>query len=101
MDLRLSETEVRAIRIWADNAIHGGHWGDGDLEIPEESILLKKLETIENDTVTITEHEARILLMWSRSTLGIHTVEEHQVMSKLKELLPRDEWENVYPGGAD
>jgi hypothetical protein len=101
MDLRLSENEVRAIQVWADSAIHGGHWGDGDLEIPEESIILKKLENIENQTVTITEQEAKILLLWSRSTLGIHTIEEEQVIRKLKKLLPQEEWENVYPDSGD
>ncbi len=87
MDLPLSETEARVIKIWADSAIHGGHWGDGDVEIPEESILLDKLNDIQEGKISLTEYEAKILLMWSGSTLGIHTIEEERVIRRLNALL--------------
>ena len=97
MDLPLSEYEARAIKIWADSTIHGGHWGDGDIEIPEETILLKKLQNIQHDKISITQREAQILLMWSESTLGIHTIEEEHVIKKLKSLLPQKESEGILP----
>ncbi len=98
MDLPLSENEARAIKIWADSAIHGGHWGDGDVEVPEETILLKKLENIQLDKISITPHEAKIMLMWSESTLGIHTIEEERVIKRLKSLFPQEESEGILPG---
>jgi len=101
MDLPLSETEVRVIKIWADSEIHGGHWGDGDIEIPEESILLKKLENIQDEKISITEYEVKILLMWSRGTLGIHTIEEERVIKRLKTLLSQEESEDILHGEFD
>ena len=42
VELYLTNNEVKAIRVWADKNIHGGHWGDSDVAIPEEEIILKK-----------------------------------------------------------
>jgi hypothetical protein len=83
MDISLSENEKNVIRLWAEHNIHGGHWGDGDLEIPEEKILLDKISNLKNGTLSITETEARIIMMWSRSTLGIHNIEEDSVINKV------------------
>jgi len=44
LKLYLSVTEVDSIKAWADKIIHGGHWGDGDIVIPEESIILNKID---------------------------------------------------------
>ena len=87
MDLPLTDREVKAIRIWADSVIHGGHWGDGDAIIPEEDIIIKKLDSRENDVISLNEQEAKIILSWSDITLGIHTLEEESVLKKLKSLL--------------
>ena len=87
MDLVLTDREARAIRIWADSVIHGGHWGDGDAVIPEEDIIVRKLNHIEGDVISLNEQEVRIILSWSDSTLGIHTLEEESVLKKLKSLL--------------
>jgi hypothetical protein len=87
MDLVLTEREAKAIKIWADSVIHGGHWGDGDAIIPEEDIIIRKLNHIEGDVISLNEQEARIILSWSDSTLGIHTLEEESVLKKLKLLL--------------
>ncbi len=48
MDLQLTDRKAKAIRIWADSVIHGGHWGDGDAIIPEEDIIIRKLDSREN-----------------------------------------------------
>jgi hypothetical protein len=90
MEITLSENERQVIQLWAEKNMHGGHWGDGDIEIPEERILLSKLQrmnTSMNHTVNLTETEARIILMWSRSTLGIHNLEEDSVIRKVSSRL--------------
>jgi hypothetical protein len=87
MELSVTDREVHAIRIWADSVIHGGHWGDGDAVIPEEDIIIKKLNSIKDNVISLNEQEAKIILSWSDSTLGIHTLEEESVLKKLKSLL--------------
>jgi len=87
MDIMFTDREVLIIKIWADSIIHGGHWGDGDVIIPEEDIILTKLQNMEDNTVSLSENEAKIILTWSDSTLGIHTLEEESVIKKLKPLL--------------
>jgi hypothetical protein len=39
--------------------------------------------------ISLNENEAKIILAWSDSTLGIHTMEEESVLKKLKPLLER------------
>jgi len=86
MLVRLSEGEVNVVRLWADSNIHGGHWGDGDFMVPEEDIILQKLEKAKDGMLNISENEARIILTWSESSHGIHTMEEESVIRKLKSL---------------
>jgi hypothetical protein len=83
MEIRLSENERQVIRHWAEKNMHGGHWGDGDIEIPEERILLGKLQNTKGNTLDLTDMEARIILMWSRSALGIYNIEEDSVIRKI------------------
>ena len=87
MVLELSEREARAIQIWAENIVHGGHWGDGDVAVPEEEILLKKLGNMKHNRLSVSETEAKIILSWSDSTLGIYTMEEDSVIKKIKRML--------------
>jgi len=87
MDIYLTEGEINAIKVWADNTIHGGHWGDGDLMVPEEEIILKKISSMKDNTLTLTEQEAMIILGWSDSAYGILTMEEYSVLRKLKSLV--------------
>lgn len=85
MELVLSEGEMKSIEIWADNTIHGGHWGDGDFMIPEENIILEKLQRARKDgKLQITSNEARIILSWSETARGIYTMEEESAIRKLK-----------------
>jgi hypothetical protein len=87
MVLDLSDREARAIQIWAESIVHGGHWGDGDLSVPEEEILLRKLGSMKDNRLSISETEAKIILAWSDSTLGIYTMEEDSVIKKINSLL--------------
>jgi hypothetical protein len=81
---QFSENEIEVIRIWADSTIHGGHWGDGDLTIPEENIILHKLEGVSDGWIDLSSEETRIILAWSESSRGIHTMEEVSALKKLK-----------------
>lgn len=83
-EILLSQSEIDVIKIWADNTIHGGHWGDGDFMIPEENIILDKFDKVKNGKVYLTKNEVRIILTWSESSYGIHTLEEENVINKLK-----------------
>jgi len=85
--IQLSDREAQAIRIWAESVIHGGHWGDGDVIVPEEDILLNKLTSMTNNRLSISQTEAKIILAWSDTTLGIHTIEEDSVVKKIRNLL--------------
>jgi hypothetical protein len=87
LKLNLSVNEVNAIKAWADKIIHGGHWGDGDIVIPEESIILNKLEGMQNGTLDLKENEAKIILTWSESSMGIHNMEEDSVIKKLQRIV--------------
>ena len=87
MKFYLSENEVNAIRAWADKIIHGGHWGDGDIVIPEESIILKKIERMNDGQLDLKENEVKIILTWSESSMGILTMEEDSVIKKLQRIV--------------
>ena len=84
MKILFSNNEIDAIKVWADSTIHGGHWGDGDLTIPEESIILRKLDVADNGRVDLSNEEAKIILAWSESSRGIHTMEEKSALTKLR-----------------
>jgi hypothetical protein len=85
--LLFSDNEIEAIKIWADSSIHGGHWGDGDLTIPEERIILRKLQVTDNGRIDLSGEEAKIVLAWSESSRGIHTMEEESALTKLRSVI--------------
>jgi len=87
MKLVLSSNEIKIIRIWADSTMHGGHWGDGDIVLPEERIILDKLGNTGGGELDFTPEEARIVLIWSESSRGIHTMEEESAIGKLRAVL--------------
>ncbi len=87
MEINLTETEIYIIKIWADNNIHGGHWGDGDFMVPEENIILEKINNIINGELNLTEKEAQIILVWSESARGIYTMEEESAIKKIKSVI--------------
>ena len=89
LEILLSQSEIDVIKIWADNTIHGGHWGDGDFMIPEENIILNKFDKVKNGKVYLTKNEVQIILTWSESSYGIHTLEEENVINKLKSTIEK------------
>jgi len=86
MELVLTGSEVNVVKIWAESSIHGGHWGDSDLIIPEEDIILNKINNMNDYRINISKNEARIILTWSETSFGIHTTEEESVINKLKKV---------------
>ena len=89
MELFLTDGEINIIKVWADSNIHSGHWGDGDLMVPEEEILLRKLHNIIEGKLHITDREAKLILTWSESSHGIHIMEEDSIVAKLKVLIEK------------
>jgi len=90
VQIQLSPSEVNVIKIWADTTIHGGHWGDGDFAVPEEHIILQKINDAPDGRIELNKNEIRIILTWSESSRGIHTMEEENVINKLRSAV--DKW---------
>lgn len=95
MQIYISAPEVTVIKIWADANIHGGHWGDGDFFVPEEKIILEKLDNIKNGKLELTEYEAGIILSWSESSRGIYTMEEESVIKKLNDTVKMNDGPDI------
>lgn len=95
MEIYLSAPEVAVIKIWADTNIHGGHWGDGDFFVPEEKIILEKLDNIKNGKLKFTKYEAGIILAWSESSRGIYTMEEESVINKLNDTVKMNDGPDI------
>ncbi len=91
MVLKFTDSEITVIKIWAENNIHGGHWGDGDFIIPEEKIILQKLDNGKNGKIDINVYEAGIMLTWSESLRGVYTMEDESAIKKLKEAVKQDD----------
>ncbi len=91
MVLKFTDSEITVIKVWAENNIHGGHWGDGDFFIPEEKIILQKLDNGKNGKIDINEYEAGIILTWSESLRGVYTMEDESAIRKLKEAVKQDD----------
>ena len=86
--MNLSSTEVRQILVWAEHAIEGGHFGDGNMMIPEEAITLNKLKEKKQGEFDFSRSDIKILKYWAESTLGQSlkgmVAEEISVVEKIK-----------------
>jgi hypothetical protein len=91
MIVKFTDFEIAVIKIWADNSIRGGHWGDGDFYIPEEKIILQKLDNANKGKIEINEYEAGIMIKWSESLRGVYTMEDASAIKKLKEAVKQDD----------
>lgn len=70
MKYNLTEKEINIIKIWADNTISGGHWGDGDAIFPDEGIVLKKISEFDGMKIDLTQRDMDIIKIWAESYLG-------------------------------
>ncbi len=85
MNIKLSESEIKIIRIWGDSIMSGGHWGDGDVVFPDEGMLLQQIAELEKDeTAGLSSRSIDIALIWAKKSHG--TPEEDNLIAKLKEV---------------
>lgn len=79
-----SERELHIIRIWGDNVIHGGHWGDGDVIFPDEDILMRVIaRAVPGEDTALTPRNLEILAIWSDTSTD--TPEEQQLRHRIRE----------------
>ena len=95
-EIRFTQSEIRLLMIWGNNTIHGGHYGDGDIVLPDESILLRKLQDNNDGNVLVNQRDLEVLLVWASNTIGGAlrgiTPEEISVLEKIKQT--QHEWQD-------
>lgn len=64
MILDLSKEELRILNVWGGNTISGGHWGDGNVMLGEESELLRKIQGSSTGGLELNSLEIRVLEFW-------------------------------------
>ncbi len=88
MDIALTNLELRQMIIWAENTISGGHFGDGNVIFPEESITMYKLKNSNSGKLDLSERDIRILIIWAENAIGKTlrgiTSEEISLIDKLQ-----------------
>lgn len=55
--------------------------------VPEENIILQKINDARDGQVDLSPTEIKIILAWSESSQGIHTMEEASVINKIRSVL--------------
>jgi hypothetical protein len=84
--IEFQEDEIRLLRIWAANAVSGGHWGDGNMLLGEESIVLNKINQTENKIFDFNSLEQRVLMYWLESNQrNIHDITGSDMSKRLAE----------------
>lgn len=71
--IKLSKEQRDRVVFYSSQIIQGGHWGDGDVVLPEENILIEKLKG-ENDEIQINQQEMKVLFNWIYTTLNKETI---------------------------
>ena len=82
--IKFTTNEIRIIKLWADNVIHGGHWGDGDVIFPDEAITLEKLNNFE-ENMTFNSRDIDIIVIWADTSTD--TPEEEILKNKIDKFL--------------
>lgn len=86
LELSFSAAELRILRIWAESTIHGGHWGDGAVILPDEAAALDLLETLSPDLAAdCLPRQIFTFLVWSGESSD--TPEETILKEKLERAL--------------
>jgi hypothetical protein len=90
MKIELTVPEVKQLLVWAEHAIEGGHFGDGNFMIPEEEITRNKLKDFKGGTFELSKMDIRILYYWAEANLGSSLngmiPEEISIVEKLKQI---------------
>jgi hypothetical protein len=82
VDFPLSGTELRILRIWGETTMQGGHWGDGNIVLPDESNLIARLGNV---PVALTRRDFDILRIWLGASS--HTPEEETLEARVRSML--------------
>lgn len=64
MIVSFTKEELRVLNVWGGNTISGGHWGDGNFMLGEESDLLKKIQQNGSGEFDLNPLEVRVLEFW-------------------------------------
>lgn len=84
--MNFSSVEIRILRIWADAVMHGGHWGDGAVVLPDEAAALERIGQAENGCpVELSARHLFTFLVWSGESTG--TPEEDALCGRLERTL--------------
>lgn len=68
--VKMSQRTKNRVLAWAQDSIDDTyHWGNGSAYLPEEDILLKKLNS-DNEDMAFSSTESRILVIWMERALG-------------------------------
>lgn len=62
--LTFTKEELRVLNVWGGNTVSGGHWGDGNFMLGEESDLLKKIQQDSSGLLDLNPLEIRVLEFW-------------------------------------
>ena len=89
LEISFTNSEIRQLTIWAESTIHGGHYGDGDIILPDENVILTKLKKTNDGTIKLTNRDIEVLLIWAGNAIGSDlqgmTPEEISALQKLKQ----------------
>lgn len=92
-EISFSNSEIRLLKIWAENTIHGGHYGNGDIILPDEEVILTKVKNAIDGKIQLKPRDIQVILIWAENMIGSDlkgmTPEEISVVEKLKKA--RDE----------
>ena len=84
--MNFSSVEIRILRIWADAVMHGGHWGDGAVVLPDEAAALERVDRAKNgDPVEMSTRHLFTFLVWSGAST--ETPEEIELRERLENTL--------------
>lgn len=64
MKLKFNKDELSLLKTWALKSTQGGHWGDGNLIMGEETSVLQKMEISKTGTLDFNALELRIIYFW-------------------------------------
>jgi len=84
--ISLNAVELRILGIWAEAILHGGHWGDGAVILPDEEAAMQLLKSAQaNSALACTPRSIFTFLVWSSASS--ETPEEQILREKLEKSL--------------
>jgi len=72
IELHTTPVEKKRLQGIAEAVLNPGHWGNAAVEIPEEQLLLKKIQNADNG-IELSLRELELLLSWMNTITGYGT----------------------------